>query len=339
MKRESSVHWPGLWIARTGALLGLLAAASGWAVVADAQEGPRTDEARAAYDQGVQAHARGAYAEAATLFAKADELAPNDTALQAAIEAATQARDPVLAMTLVERAMSRPQSAGLAASVKEARRAFGGRTGRVEVHCTGTIRCSPAVDGRPIEPDRSHWVETGTRTVVVRFGEMQVQKSVEVTPGANEKITVDPPTDARSRPPAATGAAASSAPEPAAPAMPSGVMQHQEAASAFSSPWFWVGAGLTLACGAATLWSASDVKSQHDDFLANGCDRSGTDSCRAAASDGKHAQMRTNLLAAATGLLGVATVTVVLIQPGASGHDRRAAGRLSGPWIAVHGAF
>jgi len=339
VKRESCVHWATVCIAQPSTLVGVFVAVLGWAGVADAQHEPRTDEALAAYDQGVQAHQWGAYAEAAKLFAKADELAPNDTALQAAIEEAIQAQEPVLAMTLVDRAMSRPQSASLAAAVKEARSAFGGRTGRIEVRCTGTIRCSPAIDGRPIEPDRPNWVEAGMRTVVVRFGEMQVQQSVEVAPGANEKITVGPPSAALLRPPVATAAAASSAPEPAVPASPLGVTQHEEPASAFSSPWFWVGAGLTLACGAATVWSASDVKSQHDGFVASGCERSGTAACRTAAAEGKDAQMRTNLLAAATGLLGIATLTVALVPSVASSADGRAAGRSGGPWMTVRGAF
>lgn len=291
--------------AQRAAWLGLVAALLAGAGSAYAQDEPNPEDARAVYDRGVAAHGRQDYAEAAKLFAQADDLAPNDTALRAALEAAVLADEPVLAMTLTDRAKQRPPDEGVQQAVAEAKAKFASRTGQLTVRCAGPIRCRVSVDGRLVDSDRAFWVLIGTRALVISFGNEQVNKSVEVRAGARDVVEVVPPAapePAKTEPPPRK---VTEPPPPTRDVTP-------ETDSAFSSPWFWVGAGLTATFAAASVWSATDVSSKHDDFAA-GCAKFDADGCDDEASSGKNAQLRTNLLLGATALAGAATVVVVLV--------------------------
>jgi hypothetical protein len=276
---------------------------------ARAQEGHRPQEARVLYDRGVEAHSRGAFAEAAQLFADADALAPNNTALQAAIEAAMQADDPVLALTLVDRTATRPLSPGVTRAVEDARTKFSARAGRLLVHCTGTVRCEVTVEGRPFPPDQPVWVLTGTRALVVLFGTQSLNKTVTVEPNALVRLEVDPPVPPAAAPPPAAPAEPRSTPPTPPPPPPT----EPPGESPFASPWFWVGAGLTTTFALASVWSATDVAGKHDDFVSSRCNEVGSPSCSSASSDGENAQLRTNLLLGATALCGAATLTIAIL--------------------------
>ncbi len=300
---------------RIALLLGILA----FGGTARAQEGHRPQEARVLYDRGVEAHSQGAFAEAAQLFADADALAPNNTALQAAIEAAVQADDPVLALTLVDRTATRPLSPGVTHAVEEARAKFSARAGRLVVHCSGTVRCEVTVEGRPFTPDQPVWVLTGTRSLILRFGAQSVNKSVNVEPGALVRLEVDPPAPTAVAPPPAAPAQPHHKPPTTPPPPPT----EPAAESPLASPWFWVGAGLTTTFALASVWSATDVAEKNDDFVSSRCNEVGSPSCSSASSDGESAQLRTNLLLGATALCGAATLTIAILpasSPTAEGH-------------------
>src|SRR4051812_29325922 len=64
-------------------------------------------EARRWYDRGAAAYDAGNWAVAATQFAHADELVPNLTVLRLALTASVRADDPVVGMSLVDRAKKR----------------------------------------------------------------------------------------------------------------------------------------------------------------------------------------------------------------------------------------
>jgi hypothetical protein len=74
--------------------------------------------------------------------------------------------------------------------------------------------------------------------------------------------------------------------------------------------FFFAGAAATLALGTGTVLSAVDTSSKHDAFTANGCDRTGSAACDAAANSGASAQTRTNVLIVTTAVFGIATIVL-----------------------------
>jgi hypothetical protein len=87
-----------------------------------------------------------------------------------------------------------------------------------------------------------------------------------------------------------------------------------EAAPRESSGWspavFWVGTGLTVALGAATLWSGLDtVKNPGEDKVKEACSRGDSD-CQTLYDEGRSRQGRTNILLGATAGVGILTVVV-----------------------------
>ncbi len=318
---------------RVAVILGILV--SGGSALA--QDGHRPQEARVLYDRGVEAHGQGAFAEAAQLFADADALAPNNTALQAAIEAATQADDPVLALTLVDRTATRPLNPGVSRAVEEARAKFSTRAGRLVVHCSGTVRCEVTAEGRPFPPDQPVWVLTGTHDLVLRFGAQSVNKTVNVGPGTLLRVEVDPPAPSPSTPPpAAPPPTAHVEPRSTPPAKPQPPPAEPSGQSPFASPWFWIGAGLTTTFALASVWSTADVAGKHDDFVASRCNEAGSPACDSASSDGESAQLRTNLLLGATALCAAATVTIAVLPASSPATDT---GHSFVPVLMTRGAF
>jgi hypothetical protein len=317
---------------RTALLLGILV----FGGTARAQEGHRPQEARVLYDRGVEAHSQGAFAQAAQLFADADALAPNNTALQAAIEAAVQADDPVLALTLVDRTATRPLSPGVTRAVAEAREKFSSRAGRLVVHCSGTVRCEVTVEGRSFQPDQPVWVLAGTRALTLRFGPQSVDKTVNVEPGGLVRIEVDPPAPPATPPPATPPPAPPVEPRSTPPTAPPPPPPEPPSESPLASPWFWVGAGLTTTFALASAWSATDVAGKHDDFVSSRCNEAGSPTCSSASSDGESAQLRTNLLLGATALCGAATLTIAILPASSPAPET---GHAFVPVITTRGTF
>ena len=305
-------------------LLACLASAGG----VQAQQAQNPEKASEVYNQGVEAYDREQYVEAARLFAKADEIAPNNTALQAAIEAAVLGDDAVLAMTLVDRTRARPPHPAAQEAAAKAKAKFGGTTGQIVVRCSGPVRCSVLADEQPISPEQPTWMLVGTHTLVVSFDEKEVTRTVEVEQGAKKVVEFEPPAEETSAAAPTSTATGATQPQP--------IDQPPETASGWDSTWFWVGAGLTAAFAGASIWSAQDLASKHDDFTSDGCDRFGGDGCEDAASNGKNAQLRTNLLLGATALAGAATLTIVLI-PSTDGGQESSTSLM--PVITARGTF
>jgi hypothetical protein len=251
------------------AALALTAVVLSIAGPARAQDRPR---ARAAYDRGTEAFGRGDFAAAAAAYAEADSAAPSDVALQAALDAAVRADDPLLGAELLERAKSRTPMGSLASSVSAAQTKLGHRAGRIRLSCPSS--CAAMVDSRQsLAPGASMWLAPGVHTVAITTNAGAATQDVNVS--ADSTVDVEPPS-----PPAAAPVAPPPAPDTAhtAPAprkgrgLPSGI--------------FWGGLGATALLGAATgvLWSVA--KSKHDDFLAANCDVHGSPACRSQANDG-----------------------------------------------------
>jgi hypothetical protein len=262
---------------------------------ASGQEVPpsHVEEARAAYAKGAAAFDAGRFSEAATELARADTLAPNDTALEVALHAVVRTDLATLAMELAERAQSHAVTPAIAELARRARDRFAEKVGRVRISCPPP--CTARLDGDDVDVGTRRWVTTGEHTVEMNLdGRARVERrTVRVASG--ESIVVEPalvvaPPDVDARPPAALGPTRSehAEPEPAPPA-----------ARGVSPVVFWTAAGLTTALAAVTLASALDTRSKHEAFagaptVANG-------------ADGQASQTRTNVLFAATGLAGLAT--------------------------------
>jgi hypothetical protein len=243
------------------------------------------ERAGALYDKGAAAQRARDYRRAAALFARADELVPDPAALEAALRAAVLADDPVLGMTLVERAAREPGHRAVAAAASEAQRRFADRVGQVRVECR---RCDVEVDGRALASGAARWAIAGDHRITAARGAWSEERTVRVAAGDRTVVTFAPD-DAPRR--ATTSREARDAPSPRDDA---GV----------SPLWFGVGAGATALSGALTLASAVDTVSLHDDFVAHPTE--------ARAEEGRAAEARTIALLAVTSALAVTTTILGL---------------------------
>ncbi|MCK6552774.1 hypothetical protein L6R52_43525, partial [Myxococcota bacterium] len=294
------------------------------------------DEARAAYDRGAAAYERGDFGAAVVELARADELVPNDVALEAALRAAIAADDPVLGTILLDRAAARaataPSSSGLASIRDEARARFRGRTARLHVTCR---TCVATLDGLPIAVGTDVVVRAGKRRLTVARGDVRTTRELELTPDARE-IVVEHETKATSSARADTrpgdrgaardptrdtatldptrDAATLDPPRDTATLDPprDAALIAQTPPRARATPWLLAGGGLTALLGGAALASGLDTRGRHADFVDAGCATLGGASCAGLASAGESAERRTNYLLGGAALSGLATAALWL---------------------------
>ncbi len=246
-----------------------------------------TKQAREAYERGTRAVKSGDYALATAEFSRADELSPSPNALEAALDAAVQADDPVRGMELLERSKRAPASGSLAESIHAAHAKFDGRGCFVRVACADPP-CKVALDGKEVDAQRPVWAPKGTHAVVREDGKGQKASFlVEVKPDAT--------VDADAPPPPVT-------PPPPPPPEPP---PHRKPLPPFV---FWAGVGVTAALGATTLVFGLDANGTYDDFTSAGCARGGSPAsrCSGLRSDGESAETRTNIALLSTVVVGLA---------------------------------
>src|SRR5262249_46498864 len=147
------------------ALIALVSCA-GVATAADARADGTEAQAHEAYERGTRAFRRGDYATAAREYAAADALSPNPVALQAALDAAVQADDPVLGVALLDRARGSARTDGLFTTMMTAERKFAHRVGRIRPECPASP-CLAAIDGAASPPGQAAIVRVGSHTVTV----------------------------------------------------------------------------------------------------------------------------------------------------------------------------
>lgn len=284
-----------------------LATALCGAALACASADARADEverrAADAYERGRVAHDKGSFEAAAAEFAAADALVPSAAALEMALSDAILADAPVLGVELTERARGRSSSPRLATLVADARRRFGGRTGRVRVACPPATACVAESAGRAIEPGAWVVVPVGRQAVAITWDGGAAQRVVDVGPDADVEVG------------------------PAAPAAPA-----QKTASTSAprraglSPWWFGGAatGAAIVTGVAA-WSAIDAVRAHDRFVAAGCHDVGSAACDAQRDEGTGKQLRTNLLVGGAAIAVGAAVVVAIFTEWRSPSSREAA--------------
>jgi hypothetical protein len=246
------------------------------------------ERAKDAYDRGSVAYRGGDYARAASEFAMADALAPNDVTLRAALDAATLADDAILGTELLERAARDPLAPPeLAAVVATARARFAHRTGRILVLCPGGS-CLATVDGAAVSASRPRIVTPGVHTVALQ------------TTGAAEPRLVDVPPDQTVE--VAPLPFPALAPSPTPPPATTGI----------SPVWFVTAAVATGVALGFTVWSGVDTVNAHASFDDAGCRGTGGPTCASLRSSGLAAEERTNTLIIGTAVLAVATTAIGL---------------------------
>lgn len=268
----------------------------------------RRAQAEAAYGQGVKLHEHADYLRAARAFARADELLPSSVALRAALDESLQASDPVLAMGLVDRAARAPNDGPLSERAAAVRARFAGAVGRISISCPTGMRCLATIDGESTRLAAPQWVRVGQHTVTTQLGDDEAQQRL-VAVAAGE--TLDVPVKPRTQPASAPSLLASPSPSPSIGAV-AAAEEDRHRARGLSPVFVYVGAGLTVAAGVATLVSGLDTRKIHDDFVAAGCAAAAASGCNALGTRGTNARTRTNVLAAGTAVVGAATVAVGL---------------------------
>lgn len=255
--------------------------------------------AHEAYERGARAFGQGSYSVAATEFARADELQPAPAALEAALKAAILAEDPVLAMTLVDRAATRPSNDAVAAQVARARDRFAHKVGRLTIQCADP--CSAKVGNEPVPTGASRYYLAGNYVIEITARGSSELYAVQLPGGAS--MEWKPPTAAP--PPPVSGTAAATALPTASPTLAPTASSTATAgpvkspSRSLSPVWFGVGVGVTVVSGSLALGFGINTLARHDAFV-----KAPTEEDSAAGQD---AQLRTNIFIGVTAATAVAT--------------------------------
>ncbi len=284
----------------SGCLVGAVAPSVARADSPSRGETKRDDAARLAYERGLRAHAVGDHLAAARAFLDADRAVPSDEAMEAALDAAIRADDPVLGMELVARASARALDPRASAARDKARIAFANRVARLVVACEAAVYCHVRVDaGEDVDAREPLFVVPGPHTVRVTADARSFAENVAVTAGSD--VTVRAPRD---------GAPGSSV--PFAPAGPNddGVRPGRVVVV--------VGASVTGVLTAFTIASAVDLFATRGAFRDERCGADASPltvpgaTCTDLAADGKAAELRTGVLLGSTAATLLATIATEL---------------------------
>lgn len=219
----------------------ILSACAGSAA-AQSQQAPAGEDAkrkaREAYHRGEAALEREEYSAAAGEFVYADELVPNDAALQAAFDALAKTQDAKTAVKLLNRLERRANaSAPVAAAAARARAKLDPLVGRIVLECPAGHGCRAELDNAPAASGTVVWALPGTHWLRSSLdGGPMVEDGVDLKAG--DLVSV--PLGARRAP------LVTEVPDPNANRGPSPV-------------FFWVGLGVTAVIVGFATWSTIDL--------------------------------------------------------------------------------
>jgi hypothetical protein len=273
------------------------------------------------FDRGVKAAQAGNFDEAAAHFEAADREAPSPDALKAAIRARRDAKQGARAATLAALALARHASnQDLAAFAKGVLDQFSSGLHKVAVSCDPD--CLLVVDNKLVPAEAAAkitlYLDPGPHAVAAGWGEKTQSKEITASAGGSSALSFSPPKDA---PPPAS--APSAAPPPGTSAELSSANPPK---GGLPPAVAYVGIGLTVALGGASLWSGLDAQSNPGpDKVKEKCVGLG-ESCPEY-KDGLSRQRRTNILLAATGGTAVLTVAVAAFLTNWSGSSSPASAR------------
>lgn len=283
--------------------------------------------AKDAYDRGTKAHEGGDFKKAAEEFAKADALAPSPVALQAALDAAVEADDPVLGAELLERSKRAPAKGALTSSIDAATKKLAGRAGRVKVMCPPKAQCSSTIDGVAFDGAKGTWTKSGTHALTIKVDGATDTRTIEVH-GA-EQLEVVAAASAGGATPTAAPPEAATTPPPSSTT----VTPLDDKRPPLSPVVFWVGLGVTVVLGGASTVFALRASSRHSEFEDAGCGKISTASCPDLKDEGENAQGLANIGFVATGIVGAATIALGVFFTDWKGGSAKAA-RVRVPVVA-----
>lgn len=301
---------------------------------AHAEDDARRRQAAAeAYDRGTAAYLDGDYTEAAQWFETAHRMAPAAPALVQAIRshqrAENFARAATLALRLQQDYSQDQASADYAASVITD---LAPQYTRIDVSCDSD--CKIDLDGK-LQESTSFFIEAGsTHRLTATFETGRQTEEVQGDAGSTRAVSfIAPPAPKEAVAPRPTSE----------PTTTEGAPQEQDEKPL--SPLFtYIGAGLTGALLVGTIISGLDANAGVPAFdkatnASNDCYEKSGDNCdelhdkaQELAKTGASKETRTNILIAATAVMGVGTAVVALFLTNwssgaddASGDDREAA--------------
>lgn len=287
------------------------------ALPAHAEEPPSADRLKAAaeeYDRGRRAFLGDDFEGAAVHFENAFRDAPRAETVRLAIRARRKAKQLARAATLAAVAQQRyPNDAPTAQLSKETLDEVGPSLHEYLVECNAD--CAVAADGRVVSQSDAQkhriFLEPGSHELGVSFKQGAVMKPIDARRGGRETLTFEAPPAKIETPRAGGGSGAT--------AEPGGALAGKSGSGAGSDSngsgkplrpvVFLVGAGLTVALGAATIVSGIDATNNPGvDAVRRAC--AGRDESCPEYQDGKSAETRTNVLLGVT--IGAAVVTGVI---------------------------
>lgn len=269
------------------------------------------------HDLGYRAYVAKQYDEAAVHFENAFFSAPNPAELRSAIRARHDAGERARAATLA--AIGQRKYPNDAALTKLAQETLAWATPQVyQVHVTSTEECSVAVDEKVVAEERAKdfrfFVDPGHHDLSVGWSENRSTKvGIEATAAGSKDLALQPPP----LPPAPL----------ARPGLPELPPDQAPAGKPLPPGVFWTALGLTAVATGVTVWSGIDTENNPGASAVKAdCVGQGT-SCPKY-QQGLSSQLRTNVLIAVSGGLGLGTAIVGIFFTRWSGSppsERRAA--------------
>ena len=276
---------------------------------ASAGDAPSVEEVKAAesdFNKGREAYKAGNYDEAAEYFESADGHAPNERVIELAINARDKAGHTDRAATLAELALELYPNAArikkLAAPIVE--------RAKTELF-TIVVSCDEACN--LLDGTRLVHGEAATRRVVfLSPGDHEIRASwsddrvvsQQTTGKGGDTVNLEfkaPPIPKKEEPAAAPAAVAAAPMDRGAEEKPRGL----------PPVVFFSGVGATVVLGGVTVWSGIDtVKNPGTDKVRAMCVNGATPECNDVYNQGKNHELRTNILIAATSVVGAATAIV-----------------------------
>lgn len=295
---------------RRAALVGMLIGTLyvGPAYAQDAQPSPERIKAAAEeFDRGRRAYLAKDFEQAALHFENANRDAPRAETLRLAIRARRDAKQLARAATLAAIVQQRyPDDAPSMQYAKETLDAASPHLQQYAIDCN--VDCAIAADGRVVsQSDALHhriFLDPGAHDLGVSFGEgRSTAKKIDAKKGGKDSLAFEAPPAPKVEPPPPVDPNRDKPPPP-----PSGPPPSEKP---FGPLVFFVGAGLTLAAGGATVWSGIDTQNAPGtDAVRREC--AGKDESCPAYQEGQDKELRTNVLIGSTIGLGVVTGVIGL---------------------------
>lgn len=317
---------------------------------------PSADDVKRAGDEfeaGRRAYKDREWVAAAEHFEAADRFAPAAVSLELAIRARDKARQLERAATLAALALDRhPTEAKLAELAGPILQRADKELFRVRVQCEPD--CDLVVGTKLV-----HGAAAARRTLFVAAGQHEIRagwsggrsasETVSAKKGGKAELQFEAPPEETKPTPVATkpevranGTTSQRRADPA-PGPDRGT-KDVESGSGLPPAVFFVGAGLTVVAGAATVWSGLDTQNNPGpDAVREGCAGQGTD-CELY-QDGLDRQRRTNVLIGVTAGLGVVSGVIgAFLTDWSGGSDKKAAVQpyvnvLGGASVGARGRF